>query len=102
MRFFIQHPSNSNLRASYGWDHAVGWFLTVESDGEVEAEYDQRLNPEMLQLAEVLEKFLLHGFFNREDLEEALKQMQSMEYNEMEPALAKIVDVVSNLKQAAD
>ncbi len=102
MQFTIQHPSSSNRSAFYGWDRAVGWFVTFESDGKVEAEYDERLNPEMQEMAEVFEKFLLHGFFKREDIGKALEQMQYMDHEEMEPTLAEIADVIVNLKEAGN
>lgn len=101
MRFEIEHPTEANVTADYGWDHAVEFFVTVyAADGAVTT-YD-RLQRGYTHLDGALRFLAKHGFFSIDELEEALSRMGNELADEVPKRLRACAKVVMNLKRAAD
>jgi hypothetical protein len=102
MRFEIRHPQDTAVSAWYGFDHAVGFFVTIERNEEQIAAYDaitKGYNVERPLLG-ALRFMVMHGFFGADDLDAALLALERDE-----PARGRVriaADVVANFKAAAD
>ena len=100
VKFTIEHPDHPGVIAEYGFDPALGFFITVRGLGEPR-EYDA-LRAHYSHLQGALDYMLNFGFFSQGDLEEALTRMQHELPDEMPARLRRIAEVVLNFKAAAD
>jgi hypothetical protein len=102
MRFEIEHPKDRSRHAWYGFDHAVGFFVTVEKDDEPVAIYDAVTKGYDIAkpLLGALRFMAQAGFFEADDIEAALL---ALERDERTTGGTKIAaDVITNFKAAAD
>ena len=104
MKFSILHPEHENIRAEYGWDHAIGFFVQVFEDAYPTAEYDA-LQPRYNRarpLNGALAFLVSQTFFSGDELEEALARMSVEEWSEIPEPARRVAQVVLNFRAAAD
>ncbi len=107
MRFRLDHPHDRRLRAEYGWDAAVGFFVeawfphdtkpTLSFSALDDEGYDQRR-----PLRQALEVLAELGFFTLTDLDEAIRSGDELLPEEMPKRLRRVAEVVENFKAGAD
>ena len=101
VKFTIQHPDDdADLVAEYGWDHAVGFFVTLHGLPGTH-EYDAT-HPGYGYLHGALQYLACAGFFSTDELHAALDLLIHRTPDQMPPRLRRIADVVVNFKTASD
>jgi hypothetical protein len=103
-RFQLDHPTREGVHAEYGFDAVVGFFVDVFREGSDKpiASYDSfhplfnRARP----LIGALDFLACEGFFDAEDLEDAITALH--EPVDVPDELREIADVIMNFKAAAD
>jgi hypothetical protein len=103
MRFELDHPSDERT-AAYGWDRALGFFVSLRDTVGDRRDYDAtgRIYDPRRPLQGALDFLVRHGFLDRHQLESALSSMQHSLLEELEPSLRRPGEVVLNFKRAAD
>lgn len=111
-RFELQHPHDSTVQIAYGWDHAIGFFATVDFGGSPSGkanhrallEYDafQRGFSHAFPLRSCLEFLSEHGLFTLDDLNEAIVWFELHGDRSPPKRLRLVVEIIANLKKAAD
>ena len=101
MRFEIRHPDIETMKAAYGHDRAIGWWIEVRDGGRLLESHDA-LDPGGTTPASVMGVFTKHGFFTLDDVSAAADEMQAALAEEIEDqAIRTAATVIINLRQAA-
>lgn len=99
---YIDHPTNSHITASYGWDHAVEFFVTILEDDYPRAEYD-KLQSGYSDLNGAIGFFAEHGFFAPEDIHAAKNELAHSLPDELEgESLRRCAQVILSFRRASD
>jgi len=99
MKMTLEHPDNPDLKAQAGTDRALGWFCTVREEGRMRADYDAMADG-YDGLQGLLKTLIAHGWFTRDDLEEAIRLVPHLEPEEMnDPGVARAADIYERLKE---
>lgn len=101
MRFRLDHPIHPGVYATYGHDHALGFWIEVHGKHGRRLDYDA-LHGDYAGLAGGLAFLAKGGFFTLDDLYEALHHVEHEEEEEQPVHLRRIIIVVWNFKKAAD
>ncbi|HZZ83931.1 MAG TPA: hypothetical protein VFE30_05300 [Anaeromyxobacteraceae bacterium] len=101
MRNVLKHPTARKRTATYGFDRAVGFFVNIEREGMLIAEYD-RLRPGYGELNGALRLLVEQGFLQAADIDEAVRLCPVLLPAEMEPGAGRAAEVIENLRRAAD
>ncbi len=108
-RSFI-HPEKSTIKASIGFDRAIGWFAEIRDEGKLVEEYDNLIAPEST-VKGILDLLIKYDFFTKWDLSEALSLIPHLDEDECENPPPEVFEndgerlaatAVLFLKQAAD
>ena len=98
MKMTLEHPDNADIKAQVGIDRALGWFCTVRERGRLRADYDGMAEG-YDGIQGLLKTLIAHGWFTRDDLEEAIRLLPHLEPDEMEdPGVARAADIYERLK----
>ncbi len=101
MRYKINHPTDPQITAAYGWDHAIGFFVMVYRGGQIIEDYDV-MAEEYEPLNGVLHVMIRHEFFDICDVLNAFYDQANALPEDLEPDLRLVGEVISNLQAAAD
>lgn len=97
----IDHPHRRDVHAEYGWDHAIGFFVTVFEEDRVLASYDA-LHAGYTHLDGAGRFLARQGFFSIETYERALERLPVALPEEMPKRFRAAAEVVNNFKRDAD
>lgn len=97
----LHHPTRREVRAAYGFDRALGFFVTVREGERVTAEYD-RTRPGYDDLNGALRLLVAQGFFQPADVDEAIRLSRTHDRAEMPRAAARVAKVLDDLRRGAD
>jgi hypothetical protein len=101
MQFSLKHPKRKRLKATYGWDRAIGFFVEIEDDGVCTVEYD-RLHQPYDELPGALRLLVEEGFLAAGDVSDALRLGGALLRHEMDPGPGRAAMVIDDFKRAAD
>ncbi len=101
MRYELQHPEEDHVKAVYGFDHAIGFFVEVWVDDAPLLAYDEtRSNYRHLEGA--LDLLAEAEFFSREDVADAHKWLRHLMLDDIPEAdTRRAAEVVVNMQRAA-
>jgi len=100
MRYQIIHPRNRKVRASYGVDQSIGYFVEVRYGERLLEEYD-RLHKGYDHLNGALRCLVKHGLLTEADLGLAAGQASALRSEEMgDPGVRRAAEVVENLQRS--
>jgi hypothetical protein len=97
----LKHPKRTKVHARYGFDRALGFFVTVFDGERVVAEYD-RTRPGYDDLNGVLRVLVAHGLAEPNDIDEAIALSRTHDCADMPAAIARVARVIDNLRKGAD
>lgn len=75
MRHPIQHPTQPQNRAVFGFDHVLGWFVDVEVKGRIVESYAGAPGQLTSTLAGALRCLVRHGFLDNDSIAAAQQQL---------------------------
>lgn len=103
VRFTLQHPTDPSIRATYGWDYALGFWVEVRRRGRLlEARDALREAGGVTSVNTVIETMISHGFVTEEDIDQAMTWLpHGCPASIEDPAVRRAAEVVSNLRQNA-
>jgi hypothetical protein len=101
MRFALKHPKRKRLKATYGWDLALGFFVEIEDDGVCTLEYD-RVHPPYDELNGALRLLVAEGFLSASDVDDAVRLGGALLPHEMDPGPGRAAVVIDDFKRSAD
>jgi len=101
MKFEIQHPTHHTMRAEYGFDEHLDFFVEVIGKHGRRVEYDARFG-DYADLVGAIAFLAKAGFFASSDVTEALVKIEHEDGAYLPEHLRRIVDVVWNFKSTAD
>ena len=103
MRFEMEHPSEPDTTAAYGFDRTVEYFCTVERKDKVIEDYDRLTDPEN-NLVEILKVLYKHGFIEDECSPEMalnhLRHVMSADEIEDDDDVKRAAEVILNVRGA--
>lgn len=101
-RTTLQHPTDTTLEATYGWDRAIEFYVEVRQGRRLVAEYDAT-RPGYRDLQGVLEVLADHRFFAPEDIEYAHTWLRVVLPDEIDDEGARrAAHVMQNLRGGAN
>jgi hypothetical protein len=99
MKMTLEQPDNADIKANVGIDRVLGWFCTVREKGRLRADYDG-IAEGYDGLQGLLKTLIAHGWFTRDDLEEAIRVLPHLEPEEMDdPGVAPAAEIYERLKE---
>jgi len=101
MRFHVTHPTDPQVTADYGWDHAIGFFVVIRRGRRIIEDYDCLANG-YEHLNGVLNALIRNDFFDICDVVEAMLGLQHAAPEDLDPGLRFVGEIISNLRSAAD
>jgi len=99
----ITHPTNPDITATLGFDHAIKFFVDITSKrrrfsySAIEPGYDHER-----PLWGALRFLAAHGFYTEDDLHDALSGLQDGTIDELPERVQQVGEVVWAFKRAAD
>lgn len=102
MRFTINNPSDSTMRAVLGFDPtAVGYFVEVRQAGRLVDSYDG-LRHDQTTIDGVLTPLVNHGFITEDAIAEAVTWLPHMDAADIEdPDVRRAAEVIERLRAAS-
>jgi len=102
MRFTIQHPTDTAMKAVYGFDPtAVGYFVEVRRAGKLVCAYDG-LHFGQTSITGVLSRLVDHTLVTEDEVAEAQDWLPHMDAEDIEdPDVRRAATVIENLLSAA-
>ena len=100
MRFETRAVDDRDLRAAYGWDPALGYFVEVRRNRRLMASHDSTVGGDnsMRALLMVMKN---QGFFDEDDIQQARSWLKMFEVEDiLDPRTRLAAEVVENIKQA--
>jgi hypothetical protein len=104
-RFRVDHPSDPNLHVIAGVDHMLGLFVELCRTGRSRPikTLDFFTAGKPVTMSACFEFLIEHGFFTRDDLEDALTAVaDDTNPKDLPSGIARTVDVVMSFKAAGD
>ena len=103
MRFEMEHPTDPDVTAAYGFDRTVDYFCTIEAKDKVIDDYDRLTDPEN-NLVGILRVLHRHGFIVDECSPEAalthLRHIMSVDEIEDDDDVKRAAEVILNVRGA--
>lgn len=92
---------DEDVEAAYGFDHTIGFFVEIRSDGKAVSAYDSS-RPDYRHLQGALDFFVNAGFFTRLDVADAHQWLRFLTYEEIaDPKTKRAAEVITNLRRGA-
>ena len=105
----ITHPTDPSLRADYGIDPFLSWWVEVSKSGKLIESYDG-ISSEGTDMAGILRIMVRHGFFSALDVAQAHRELSLVDDSseigdgedpEADESVRRAAEVISKLKEAA-
>ena len=103
MRFTLDHPSTPHVRAAYGWDHALGFWIEVRRRGRLLEAHDAlREAGGVTSVRDILDALVAHGFVTEDAVAEAMTWLPHRDAAEIQdPDVRRAAEVIERLRGAA-
>ena len=102
MRFTIQHPSTPHVKAHYGWDEHLGFWVEVRDRGRLACSLDALSRPSGTTINMALAVLVKRQFFTSQDIEDAMT-LAHLSVDEMDASrgVKLATETIGNLRSAA-
>ncbi len=102
MRFTITHPTDTTLRAVYGWDHALGFWIDVRRRGRLQEARDAlREAGGVTSVGDILATLVAHSFLDEDNVHEAMSMLAHVDATDIEdPDERRAAEVIERLRRA--
>ncbi|MDX9724268.1 MAG: hypothetical protein RBU37_26205 [Myxococcota bacterium] len=101
MRYHIDHPTDPEISADYGWDQSIGFFVMVRRRQRILEDYDV-MTEGYDHLDGVIKILIRHEFFDICEVIDAMYDLAHGLPEDLAPELRFVGDVICNLRAAAD
>ena len=103
MRFRLEHPSEPHVKAVYGLDVHIGWWIEVRARGRpLESRDALATTAGENTVNDILDTLVSRGFLDADDLHQAMVELPHHDAAHIDdPAVKRAATVITNLRTAA-